>query len=486
MTKIDKVLKKISKRSKRFQTKSDQRKRLAIITVSIFSVLAIFIIGAFTLTNIFKTATPGTSIAGIDITGKTEREIRAIVSQLSDKIGLNLIHNNKTVFANADDLGININIEQTANNAIRTARGKSNSPNSNPLEDRQVYLVVQWNENETRDFINERFSELVVEPKNAEILFNENKFEVMPGKTGKKIDTDIINEAIIELLSKPNTKDIEINVVEAQPTVNNATANSARDFVNERLNLMMNINYNGNNINRITPSEIASWVTFDLDTIKNEFNVRFDEEKITDSVNRVASLVSVEPINQRAFVGSNGQTLHTVSGGRNGRQVTNANELVEQIKTALNSNTPIEASIRTAEKPFGTDSILAEGDRWVSYNKSTFTVKLHVGDQVVWSSNRTAHGRPQTPTITGAFRVTRKVASDTMTGGSHERGDFYHLTDIRWVVYFEATGYAFHTARWLPGQEHTRISRGCINMHEHEAKLLYDFVSVGTPIFISW
>ena len=85
-------------------------------------------------------------------------------------------------------------------------------------------------------------------------------------------------------------------------------------------------------------------------------------------------------------------------------------------------------------------------------------------------------GLPDTPTVTGNFKVTRKLPSRHMVGPD------YDLPGVPWVSYFYA-GYAIHGTYWH-NNFGTPMSHGCVNMTTADAKWFYDFAPVGTPVHV--
>ncbi len=83
-------------------------------------------------------------------------------------------------------------------------------------------------------------------------------------------------------------------------------------------------------------------------------------------------------------------------------------------------------------------------------------------------------GLPETPTVQGDFKVTRKVRSQTMIGPD------YNLENVEWVTYFYSE-YALHGTYWHYNFGEP-MSHGCVNMTNADAKWFYDFASIGTPV----
>jgi len=87
-------------------------------------------------------------------------------------------------------------------------------------------------------------------------------------------------------------------------------------------------------------------------------------------------------------------------------------------------------------------------------------------------------------TPTGEFTIWAKVKSQLMKGGSRERGTYYYLPNVPWVMFFynqdvaKMKGFSFHGTYWHD-KFGTPQSHGCINMRTEEAKILYDWA---TPV----
>lgn len=85
-------------------------------------------------------------------------------------------------------------------------------------------------------------------------------------------------------------------------------------------------------------------------------------------------------------------------------------------------------------------------------------------------------GLPATPTVQGDYKIWNKTRSQTMSGPG------YYLENVEWVMYFYQ-GYGFHGTWWHDnfGQP---MSHGCVNMTNEDAKWLYEFASLETPVHV--
>ena len=85
-------------------------------------------------------------------------------------------------------------------------------------------------------------------------------------------------------------------------------------------------------------------------------------------------------------------------------------------------------------------------------------------------------GKAKTPTNIGIYTVQRKYHQDRM------RGSDYDIPNVPNVLYFDR-GYALHGAFWH-NNFGTPVSHGCVNLPVSNAKWLFDWAKIGTPVII--
>jgi lipoprotein-anchoring transpeptidase ErfK/SrfK len=111
-------------------------------------------------------------------------------------------------------------------------------------------------------------------------------------------------------------------------------------------------------------------------------------------------------------------------------------------------------------------------EKWIDVDLSEQRVVAYQGTRPL-KSFLISSGKDATPTLKGVFRVTSKVPTTRMMGGSVENGDYYNLANVQWVTYFYG-GYSFHGTYWHKNFGHP-MSHGCINMTNDDAKWIYDW-----------
>ena len=128
--------------------------------------------------------------------------------------------------------------------------------------------------------------------------------------------------------------------------------------------------------------------------------------------------------------------------------------------------------------------------RWIDANLTHQVVVAYDGRTPVFQS-RFSSGRPAWETSTGVLRVLWRVAKETMDSATLVGMDAaranYRVEDIKWAQYFTNDGQAIHHNYWRdPDLFGIPSSHGCLGMLEADAKRIWDWAPVGTPLVIHY
>lgn len=112
------------------------------------------------------------------------------------------------------------------------------------------------------------------------------------------------------------------------------------------------------------------------------------------------------------------------------------------------------------------------GEKWIDIDLSTQTLVAYEGEVEVLRA-AVSTGAPRTPTVTGRFRIFRKLLSQTM------RGPDYEQPNVPYVMYFYGA-YSLHGTYWHNDFGRAR-SHGCVNLRIPDAKWLFDWTDPPLP-----
>jgi lipoprotein-anchoring transpeptidase ErfK/SrfK len=115
--------------------------------------------------------------------------------------------------------------------------------------------------------------------------------------------------------------------------------------------------------------------------------------------------------------------------------------------------------------------------RWIDINLSRQSLTAYQGNSPVFSTSISS-GIAGRRTPTGRFAVRTKIPSQRMTGPG------YNLPGVPYVMYFAGAN-AIHGTYWHNNFGRP-MSHGCVNMRIPEAKWLYNWASIGTPVSVHY
>ncbi|MGD8554166.1 MAG: L,D-transpeptidase [Anaerolineales bacterium] len=123
-----------------------------------------------------------------------------------------------------------------------------------------------------------------------------------------------------------------------------------------------------------------------------------------------------------------------------------------------------------------------EGDKWISVNLYEQTLAAYEGGELVFATAAST-GRNGLWTQPGLFEIWARLDYDTMTGGIQgDEDSYYYLESVPWVMYFDQAR-ALHGTYWH-SKFGNQTSAGCVNLSTWDARWLYIFAEMGTPVFV--
>ncbi len=113
--------------------------------------------------------------------------------------------------------------------------------------------------------------------------------------------------------------------------------------------------------------------------------------------------------------------------------------------------------------------------RWIQIKLSNQRLTAWEGDKPVYTFIIST-GKKSTPTPTGVFKIQSKQKSARM------QGEDYDIPNVPYTMYYSGS-YGIHGAYWHK-KFGTPVSHGCTNIAPKNAKLLFNWASIGTPVVV--
>lgn len=422
------------------------------------------------------------SVGGQYFTTETDEQIvRQTIEQLKDRKLSFKLADQPAVELRLGDAGIGVDAEKLTT-AIRAQRQLTVG---NLLSKPTITIPLLVDYPVLQSVLDEHFKQKLVQPIDAKLTYDkkQNLFLTSPAAPGYRVDARRAIADPNQLLTQTNPV-ITVEYQTSDPLIKEADLKTAEVYLNERLKLRINLNHDNKLLYFVDPWDIADWVELKTDPQTKKTTIDFNKQKIQDFIGKTVSpQIARGVVNRKVLVNDKNQIVQVLQEGRRGLGTVNPGDSAERIRQALLNNQNLDVNLNIQEVDFTEERLSVKGLKWIEVNLSKQTTTLYTGDQPVHSFLISSGVHPW-PTPTGTFKVWLKNPVQRMRGGTREAGDYYDLPNVRWNTYFNRD-IGFHTAYWHNNFGRP-MSHGCINMREADAKVVFDFASIGTMVVVRY
>lgn len=426
---------------------------------------------------------PGVTVAGRNVGGMTLADARAVIRKDVAKYQLKLNVADERYVLSPADLGVTFDIEATLASAYSSGRD-SWLP---PLHHDPIYFSYQLNRSQLNAFATSVSAKVGTPPVDASLIVLNGAVSTVAEKSGWTIDR-VGLERLIEddvrlpggaaLALKPREKLADIQASTLAPTISQAKQLMAVPLV---------LAY-GDQIFTPTPAEIGQWIAFikQPDGVAFKLEPQVDTGKLKNYVQSLANKLDVAPVNMKVTV-ENGVSKTTQEGVAG--IAIDQDLMTTAITAAVNTQTPLTFTITShpvAFKTISTNLVSLDLGRYIEVNLS----KQHLW---VWQDHNVIYDSPITSgatganlgTVTGLFSIYYKTTNTHLVG--YQYGYNYDVPVKYWMPFYE--GYGLHDASWrngnFGGQDYYYGgSHGCVNLPDATAEFVYNWSTIGTPVWV--
>ena len=200
-----------------------KKKKLLIIPVIIFSVIALVVIAGLTKTDEGFKFDENIYINGESVRGMTKDKAEKVVSQkLSKDIqdsSIDLKYGDKTWHFSADELKVDDAVKQVVSKAYNTSLSDEQSFKAMANGNFKVSFTSIYDEITSK--IDEIINSIAKEPVNSEVIFRPEEdpmFTITKSEKGKKVDVDKLFSDLENKFLKEKNIEIEIPIIDVDPS----------------------------------------------------------------------------------------------------------------------------------------------------------------------------------------------------------------------------------------------------------------------------
>lgn len=472
--------------------KDSQVKKATKVLVATGAAVALLAGSAATAygTHFQDRSAPGATVAGVAIGNQTRAEAERTLTDAAARVRLTVTTPAGSRELTLAQAGYTVDVAATVDQLF--ARTSSITAYAKALVSAPALpAVVKTDQAAVDAFVAELVSTEGETALNASVQLPEGgeSFTVTPAQTGTTVDPATFQEVARRAAASLRSARAQVQFIELDPAVSTAAAQAVADRANALVATPVTISVAGRTFTA-EAADKAAWIQVPVtDGVPGDPTP--DPARIADWVNAQAGLAAVEPVKGVRNVNSAGAVLSVTKEAKDGRTVTNADAVAQELAGALAGAAPYAGEFTTKVVPAtwterriadGAQNLAypaAEGEKWIDVNLSRKTMTAYEGARPVIGPLAMVDGAGSTPTVTGTYKIYLKFASQTMRGPNAD-GTRYEQPDVPWVMYFHR-GYALHGAYWRSSFGYSG-SHGCVNLPVGSAKTLYDWAPMGTPV----
>ena len=421
---------------------------------------------------------PQTVINGVNASGKTIDEVKALINKEIDGYVLELAGRDGET---ASIAGEAINLHSVFDGSLESMLTRQN-----PYEWGSYYFEPSVYQVETmvgydEELLKQAIADLrifdpsfVRAPEDARLsdYISEVGYEIIPEKEGTLLDEELVKtqiyQAILNLQPKLSLEELGAYIPPA--------VRSDDTLLNERLAarnryVQMSITHNfGANREVLTGDQIHSWLTFN-----EEGGITLDEAAITEYVADLARRYNTA-YQPKTLKTSYGPEV-TIAGGNYGWRINQSAECAAIAEIIRSGESQVREPIYSQ-----TAASRGEHDYGNTYVEINLTAQhlyfYKEGNLVVESDFVSGNVSKGWATPAGAFPITYKQRNATLKGEGY-------ATPVDYWMPFNG-GIGMHDAGWRSGFGgaiyKTNGSHGCVNLPPAVAKTIYEEISAGMPV----
>lgn len=423
--------------------------------------------------------------ADLNLSGKNRSEA---VASLNDKLSgvmddqITITGNSKSITAKVSDTGLSFDVPEIV------ARGYLFGRSGSFLRDLKTSFLSFFKKNDLAvtpslnqshfdDFLKVAVNQLNSDPQNASLKIINGVISATEATDGMSVDTTSLADKIIGALNTNNLT-IELASNATPATVKTADFVAARATAERYMNRDISFTYNSNTY-KPTRSDIGNWIEFDQNN--GQYSAALNDTNVKAYLAIIAKNFEVVKVDTK--VNSLDGTI--ITAGVQGIYL-NKDAALASLKAQINNAGIGVAMTVTTTDPVIISVLPAEGfvpgrfpGKYIDIDLAQQKLCQIEGQNIV-ACYPISSGKAAMPTPTGTYGITSK--------SPRQFSSKYGL----WMPWWEqfSGAYGIHelpeTDTWKEVPDHlgTPVSHGCVRLGVGPAQALYDWTSIGTPVYI--
>lgn len=432
---------------------------------------------------------PGVSIAGKDVSFLSRKQTFDYLSKQNLERTFTIRVGDKVFTSSSDNLGAHYDIATTVDTAYQIGHNQplgilDTTSIGNGGEIGYAYNVDLV---KLKTFTDSIIRSVGYGAQNASLQVVDGRVEIIPDKDGLRVDQKYLNKILAISLQDAKDQNIVLQPQTVKADILASDTTDAKVQAEEILSKTINLNFEGK---KYSPdrSAMGHMIVFREvvgNNSKPQLQANISPEQVAGYVQGVANQINITPINKKINIRNGVSSVERE--GKDGRAI-NQQAVVDEIVNTLQNKQSVSININSSPVAFQTET-----NRTTGLDIGTY-IEVSLSQQRLWAyqDNQVIFATPITSgasgygfgTQTGLFAIYSKQRSRYLNGSQY--GWSYNVFVDYWMPF--NGGYGLHDADWrssFGGQDYINGgSHGCVNMSKSSAAFLYNWSSVGTPVWV--
>lgn len=427
------------------------------------------------------------SVAGIDLSGKTKSEAKTLLTEkytqiLNDEFAVKA--GDKEVKAKLSDTGLAINADETVDHAYNIGRGNqflqqlvTSATTLFKKQELEVAPIIDKEKYNT--FVQIAVLQFNIASQDASLAVEQGQIKEVAEKAGTAVNITNLDQQILDLINENNSKVVELNTETVQPAIVTANFDEAKAYANNILAKTFTFTYEDKSYSP-TKNEIGQWIKFS--TTDGKTTGSLNRDSVNAYLNKIAKNFEIIKKDKKINAADNS----VMEEGQAGKLCDKTAALASVLSQVNNPNNVTVALATYTVNPEEIKVMPSVGfvpgrfpGKYLDIDLTTQRL-CEVEGNAVGTCYTISSGKASMPTPTGTFSITGKSTRQFSTK--------YGL----WMPYWQQFNgpYGIHelpeTDTWKEVPDHlgTPVSHGCVRLGVGPAQEVYNWTSIGTPVYI--
>ena len=421
-------------------------------------------------------------MAGITVTHDTQvPELEKQIDSVSAGYKLKIIDaGGQAQSYSLNDLGLKIDRAGSAGRAKIIQAAGGTLDHAKWWRKTQLPLVMQVNSQVLDSFINTKISKTLKPVQNAALAVEGGQAKLTPESRGSEYNIKDAKKAIISAGANLSTAPLTASLRYIDPAIQAKDLEAKKQQVDKVLGQQISFTINGHQV-VAGAADIGNWLELTPVESAKTVDLTINSGKILEYLNQIARPYTQPPKSQLVLTATDGSKQVLVP-GQNGVDIVDKEDVAKNVAASVLSAKGVAMDLPIKYQTFSTVPA-QDWDKFLVID--TTTKRMYAYEHTVLANSfLVSAGAPATPTVLGQYKIYAKYEKQDMRGENVD-GSRYFQPDVQWINYFYKD-YAVHGNYWRPLSYFGRVnsSHGCVGVVNDDAKWVYDWAPVGTPVLV--